>query len=272
MLCCTGTATWALCAGSGKTLAFLLPALACCMRHQAEPGPLAVVLEPTKELQLQTFNVAARLAAGLPVRPTLLTKAAAAGSELGKVGRALLKCLQMPCRAWLSGAPADVFWRYRTPGSSCTTLCSAQGRLASHRLWHNQAAVQARLVISTPLRIVRAIKRKRMDPAHLRMLILDEADSLLAGKFLAHADKLLGSLDRSRAVSKYHIHVHAPRLLCQHPCADQLRSCAAEGHSLLMPAAQISCRGCAASQPAVCAAAVLCSEGLPMVLWCIPAG
>ena len=39
-----------------------------------------------------------------------------------------------------------------------------------------------------------------MDPSHLRMLVLDEADALLAGSFLAHADKLLGSVDRSRVV------------------------------------------------------------------------
>lgn len=78
-------------AGSGKTLAYLLPALACCAKHHLEsPGPLAVVLEPTRELQLQTYHVAKRLAAGLPFQPVLLTKAAAAGSQLDKVGSAEL--------------------------------------------------------------------------------------------------------------------------------------------------------------------------------------
>ena len=48
--------------------------------------------------------------------------------------------------------------------------------------------------------MLRLIKAKRLDPGTLRMLILDEADTLLTGRFLGHLDKLLGALDRSKAV------------------------------------------------------------------------
>lgn len=72
-------------AGSGKTLAYMVPALACAAQHAAQPGPIALVLQPTKELQLQSYHVAKRLAAGLDFAPTLMNKAAAAGSDFEKV-------------------------------------------------------------------------------------------------------------------------------------------------------------------------------------------
>ena len=59
---------------------------------------------------------------------------------------------------------------------------------------------QSRVLVATPLRAVRAIKRRRLEPAHIKMLILDEADHLMAGKFLQHVDTLVGALHRPSLV------------------------------------------------------------------------
>ena len=57
------------------------------------------------------------------------------------------------------------------------------------------------MLVATPLRAVRAIKRRRLDAGNIRMLILDEADHLMAGKFLHHVDALVGALNRPKLAS-----------------------------------------------------------------------
>ena len=153
--------SWPCCAGSGKTLAFLLPALACCARHAGSPGPLAVILEPTKELQVQTFNVAARLAAGLPVQPTLLTKAAAAGSELGKVrarctSRAQLG-LRVIIRSGCSGCEALQAERAGSRGAHIPAVLTRTRSEASNPRCHSRPPAH----VAAPARLCPPVQHTR---------------------------------------------------------------------------------------------------------------
>ena len=70
--------------GSGKTLAFLLPLL-LLLRSHSPGGPRALVLAPTRELATQTKRVWARICPGKTLRCTVLSKASAAGCDLGSV-------------------------------------------------------------------------------------------------------------------------------------------------------------------------------------------
>ncbi len=73
-------------AGSGKTLAFLLPLVVRARRaaRRGEPGVKALVVSPTRELAAQTARALARLVAGLGLRCSLAT-AASAGTDFSWV-------------------------------------------------------------------------------------------------------------------------------------------------------------------------------------------
>ena len=76
------------CAGSGKTLAFLLPLVVRAWRaaRRGEPGVKALVVSPTRELAAQTARALARLVEGMALRCCLLAaSAAAAGTDFSRV-------------------------------------------------------------------------------------------------------------------------------------------------------------------------------------------
>ena len=119
-------------AGSGKTLAFMIPALACAAQHAEQPGPTVLVLQPTKELQLQSYHVVKRLAAGLGLAPTLMNKAAAAGSDFEKVSMCPDVSLALPhlacsdtVTAWRRGVcfSVDILLHMLTPTRPAEQCC-----------------------------------------------------------------------------------------------------------------------------------------------------
>lgn len=59
--------------GSGKTAAFVLPMLEKLKTHSTKIGARAIILSPSRELALQTFNVFKDFAKGLQLRAILLT-------------------------------------------------------------------------------------------------------------------------------------------------------------------------------------------------------
>jgi superfamily II DNA/RNA helicase len=82
-------------AGSGKTLAYLLPLVvhAKQLALKGHEGVKALVVAPTRELAAQIAQVLARLVAGLCLRCCLLSTAGvAAGTDFTKVLPTLL-CL-----------------------------------------------------------------------------------------------------------------------------------------------------------------------------------
>lgn len=59
--------------GSGKTAAFILPMLEKLKTHSTKIGARAIILSPSRELALQTFNVFKDFSKGLQLRAILLT-------------------------------------------------------------------------------------------------------------------------------------------------------------------------------------------------------
>lgn len=87
-------------AGSGKTLAFLLPivmSLRASMLKKADwPDAVkAVVLSPTHELAAQQARVLKLLLPGSKLRPCLLSKSTAAGTDFSKVDILLANPLRL---------------------------------------------------------------------------------------------------------------------------------------------------------------------------------
>ncbi|TSW35251.1 putative ATP-dependent RNA helicase DDX59 [Bagarius yarrelli] len=60
--------------GSGKTVAFLLPVVVCCLEKEAgaSPNPVSVILTPTRELAIQIESQVKELIMGLPNMRTAL--------------------------------------------------------------------------------------------------------------------------------------------------------------------------------------------------------
>jgi ATP-dependent RNA helicase DDX52/ROK1 len=86
-------------AGSGKTLAFMLPILsALCVLRQAGAWPSAVkavVLSPTNELAAQQARCLKLLLPGSGLRGAVLSKSTAAGSDFSKVDILLANPLRL---------------------------------------------------------------------------------------------------------------------------------------------------------------------------------
>ena len=73
--------------GSGKTLGFLLPALAVCMAAANKHEPSAVVMAPTRELALQTHTEAQKFCAPTGVRTVCLYGGASKGPQAQQLRR-----------------------------------------------------------------------------------------------------------------------------------------------------------------------------------------
>ena len=81
-------------------MAFLLPIVAklCQEREaagdatEAQTGPRTLLVAPTRELAAQTARVLLQLVRGLKLRTSLLSSAAAAGTDFSKVGWTIALC------------------------------------------------------------------------------------------------------------------------------------------------------------------------------------
>jgi superfamily II DNA/RNA helicase len=87
------------CAGSGKTLAYLLPMLLALCGQEPGPGPRAVVMAPTRELAAQIARVLDALLPGSGLHSSLLSSSTAAGTDFGKVDGSASASAQHPCTA-----------------------------------------------------------------------------------------------------------------------------------------------------------------------------
>lgn len=88
------------CAGSGKTLAFLVPCLELLYQVAFAPrnGTGVIVLSPTRELSMQIFDVASELAAGLPQTVGLVMGGSCRKREAEKLAKGVNLLIATPGR------------------------------------------------------------------------------------------------------------------------------------------------------------------------------
>lgn len=148
--------------GTGKSLAFLLPAMTRFADYSASQGPLdvsIVILSPIKELSEQLASVATKLASsglrGAGGRPF------AVRSVIGKQG----------CAELSQGKPCDLL--VATPG-----VASAKKGGGLAKLLMTDAAARARL-------------------KNVRTLVLDEGDALTDGGFLGAIKEIASHMKRA---------------------------------------------------------------------------
>ena len=85
--------------GTGKTLAFLLPALEQLLRNQTKTkNPQVVVLEPTRELVIQVAGEARKLAARTPLRIVSVYGGAGMKKQINKLHRGVDVVVATPGR------------------------------------------------------------------------------------------------------------------------------------------------------------------------------
>ena len=85
--------------GTGKTLAFLLPALEHILRNQSNTrNPRVVVLEPTRELAIQVTAEARKLAARTSIRTVSVYGGASMGGQTDKLRRGVDVVIATPGR------------------------------------------------------------------------------------------------------------------------------------------------------------------------------
>jgi ATP-dependent RNA helicase RhlE len=85
--------------GTGKTLAFLLPALEHLLREQKKPKhPRVVVLEPTRELVIQVFGESRKLTSHTPVRGVSIYGGARMRKQTNKLRRGVDVVVATPGR------------------------------------------------------------------------------------------------------------------------------------------------------------------------------
>ena len=150
--------------GSGKTIAFLIPIIDSLLARGKEEGPRAIVLAPTRELASQIVNEARKLAKGTAVKATLMRK----GMELVERGGEEVR------ETSASASEDEDEDEDDASGSDEEKKVVQKGRQAE--------LVKAAILVSSPLALLNALKRKDgtiADLPSVRHLVLDEADVLL---------------------------------------------------------------------------------------------
>jgi ATP-dependent RNA helicase DDX55/SPB4 len=164
------------CTGSGKTLAFLVPAIELLYRREGAPlAPSdvgAIVMTPTRELANQVFTVCQKLLAAV---------AAAAASDVGE--------------AAAGGGGGDRSWRL--PVLQPLLLIGGTDTRddeAAFKQGHG-----ANIIIGTPGRLEDTLTRvSDANVKTLEILILDEADRMLAMGFARCVNAILAKLPKQR--------------------------------------------------------------------------
>ncbi|GAA6056241.1 hypothetical protein JCM3770_002104 [Rhodotorula araucariae] len=184
--------------GSGKTFAFVLPLLALLppsspataapLDGQADAviRPRALIIEPTRELAMQVLREARRLAGAGD--DELEWRVAALGEE--GVGGAKKEQTKKGKKAKKAKAAKD--------GDEVAESASADTAEGHEPAAAGAHAGPVDILITTPLRLVFALKAGTVSLATTSHLILDEADKLFELNFLEQTDEILAACSKDR--------------------------------------------------------------------------
>jgi ATP-dependent RNA helicase DDX19/DBP5 len=170
--------------GSGKTVAFSLGLLVRVLHADSGAANLenrtrALVVTPTRELAIQVLEQAIRpLSAHVPgFTAHLAISGSSSVAASPKATAATIASSPPPSACTAVSQPASSLeWAVAT-----ATPGSANRRGSAARL----AGANARVVIGTPGKVTDMLKRRTLDVRSVRVLVLDEADSMVDSGFRA---------------------------------------------------------------------------------------
>ncbi|GJN94224.1 hypothetical protein Rhopal_007298-T1 [Rhodotorula paludigena] len=195
--------------GSGKTFSFILPllallppslaasspaALSLTTTSSAPLRPRAVIIEPTRELAMQVLREARRLAGDAGWKVAVLgeegvgVQAKKEGKKKGKKGKKGEKAADA---AGAAGAVEGESDRADAPEQVAEVPEGGEKADASYN-------GPVDILITTPLRLVFALKSSSVSLSTTSHLILDEADKLFELNFLKQTDEILAACSKDR--------------------------------------------------------------------------
>ncbi|KAM0789793.1 hypothetical protein ACM66B_006645 [Microbotryomycetes sp. NB124-2] len=161
--------------GSGKTLSFIVPLLAMYSPRPASTTrtkalkPKTVVIEPTRELAMQVLRETEKLSRGGEWKVTVLGE-----GEDGQAGKKH------------KGNKKKKGKDKKEAGAEKVEVEEQRAEEETEKL-----APLVDMLISTPLRLIYAIKNGAVDVSDVRHLVLDEADKLFELNFVEQTDEIL---------------------------------------------------------------------------------
>lgn len=157
--------------GSGKTIAFLIPIINALLAQgktaDAQDGPRAIVLAPTRELASQIVNESRKLAKGTTIKATLMRK-----------GMEVVQRSEDESDEVAPGSPEQSEDEQNDSNSEVEQKPQPQQK----RVRKRAERVKASILVATPLALLNSLKRSGGSVAKLSTvtrLVLDEADVLL---------------------------------------------------------------------------------------------
>lgn len=158
--------------GSGKTIAFLIPIIDSLLSNskssiEADQGPHAIIVAPTKELASQIVNEARKLTRGTGIKATLMQK----GMEV--VERPIDENQDEDSESAAASDDED--------NISSSSEDDEKTAYRPKRVRRRAEIVKAAILVATPLALLNALKRgdEVSTLPSIQHLVLDEADVLL---------------------------------------------------------------------------------------------
>ncbi|BGP28042.1 ATP-dependent RNA helicase rok1 [Rhodotorula toruloides] len=175
--------------GSGKTFSFIFPVLALLSPPSASPPdsvirPQAVIVEPTRELAVQVLRETRRLAG----------EGGWTAAVLGEEGVGLTRDKEKEGKKGKKEKKASE----ADAGEAPTTQVDAAELVEDSASGAAAYKGSIDILITTPLRLVFAIKSGTVSLSTTSHLILDEADKLFELNFLEQTDEILAACAKDR--------------------------------------------------------------------------
>ncbi len=142
--------------GSGKTIAFLIPVINALLKEgsKGKDGPRAVVVAPTRELASQIVNEARKLAKGTGVKATLMRKGMEVVERRDEVDT-------QPAEA---AAEAEAAASGAEDSASESEDSDIEEQVQQKQRTRKRAElVKAAIIVTTPLALLNALKRRDSD-------------------------------------------------------------------------------------------------------------
>ncbi|RNF07399.1 ATP-dependent DEAD/H RNA helicase [Trypanosoma rangeli] len=179
--------------GSGKTLCYLLPMLrlvAECKRGVDHTRLRALVLVPTKALGTQVFRELEQLTRGTTIAVESLCKASnSVREEAESIVRTATVVTSISCSVDAENPePGDVHNTYECHAAAQDACNDGVARGSSRLFYYSRVDI----LVATPQRLLRHLDgTPGLSLADLRLLVIDEADQVLAGNFANFVAKVV---------------------------------------------------------------------------------